>query len=83
VAALLEVPTQLGHVVELAVVDQHGSAVERDHRLVAAVRQVDHGEAAIRKRNRPVDPLSLVVGASVGERVAHPARDRRVDRTTP
>ena len=70
VAPGLQLAAQIGVIVDLAVVDQLDGAVLVGHRLVAAggIHDAQPGHA---QRQRALDPIALLVGASVPERPAH------------
>jgi hypothetical protein len=78
VAARLQLRTQRGVVVDLAVERDPDLAVGGAHRLVSA-RDVDDGEPSMREAHRAVRPEAGVVRAAVAQHVAHAAERLRID----
>src|SRR5712692_8496069 len=74
-AEAFELATQVGVVVDLAVVYKHLAAGSRDHRLVAGARQVLDGEPHAPKRDSGATdataPRALAVGAAVRLHLYH------------
>src|SRR5882672_6032052 len=61
----VELRAQLGEVVNLAVEDNHVAGVGRDHRLVAALGEVDDGKAREAEMRARFAPVAAVVRSAV------------------
>jgi hypothetical protein len=72
-------------VVELAVVDQHGAPVRRDHGLVARLRQVDDAEPGVTElqHRRRALPGSSIVRSAMLEPIEGRFDRQRGGRTQP
>src|SRR5262249_7853930 len=73
-----EVSGKLPVVVDLSVEDNRHGLVFVVHRLMASW-EVDDAEASHCEANRPVHEITLVVRASMGERIVHPLQERLAD----
>ncbi len=64
---------QLAIVEDLAIVGDDVATVRRDHRLVAARREVDDGQAAMTEGNPSgrIKPNALAIRTAMGEAVSH------------
>ena len=72
-AQRLEVPAQLGEVVDLAVEDDQVAAIVRPHGLVALDREIEDRQASMTQRHTGlgVEPDPCIVGAPVRHRIRH------------
>jgi hypothetical protein len=70
-AACVELARQLAEVVELAVVDEHVTAVLARHRLVTRVGHVEDREAVVGEADGTADVGAAVVRAAMGDRDGH------------
>ena len=76
VAVRLELPADVGVVVDLAVEDHPDAAVLVRQRLLAGA-EIDDAQAAMGERGVRVAVQPGFVGAAMGDDVAHPQRARR------
>ena len=78
-ARRLERGTQLGGIIDLAVIGDDEAAAGRHHRLRAGGRQIDDREPPVAERQagRVVAPQPARVGPAMEQAVAHRLRQRR------
>jgi len=75
-----ELCAKRAEVVDLSVEHSLHTAVSARHGHPAGFRQIDDGEPAVTKRQRPLDPEPRVIGPAMNERVAHALECGRIHR---
>src|SRR5690349_12937734 len=78
--ASLELPAEALVVIDLPVENDLDRAVLVADRLIAA-GEVDDGQAAMRQADPRFNPITLGVGASMGDRVPHRLQEARINWT--